>query len=102
MWSKNIKNKGDEENPRLAFEKVGSLVLGTGAAQEGEQSEAERRRQSNIWRIKIDKNSRFVKDREEAEDLLDKASKMDYETMFKKQKETTLKIDMVKPEEEKQ
>lgn len=36
MWSKTHKNKGDEDNPRLVFEKVGSLVLGTGAASSGE------------------------------------------------------------------
>jgi hypothetical protein len=36
MWSKTHKNKGDDDNPRLVFEKVGSLVLGTGAASSGE------------------------------------------------------------------
>jgi hypothetical protein len=32
--------------------------------------------------------------------MLDVAAKLDYETMFKKQKESGLKIDMAKPEEQ--
>ena len=39
---------------------------------------------SNIWKIKIDKTSRFAKDRNEASNMLSKAENMKYETMFLK------------------
>lgn len=38
--------------------KVGSLVLGTGAAQSNDQSEAEKRKYAKIWGITIDKGPR--------------------------------------------
>jgi len=66
------------------YKQVGSLVLGTGASQQSEQTEAERRKYSKIWQIKIDKQPRFVRDRLEAEEMLGIAQEMEYETMFLK------------------
>lgn len=71
MWDKNIRTRGEGEDAKQIFQKVGSLVLGTGTAATGQQSETDRKNYQNIWRIKIDKHSRFSKDRQEAEDMLE-------------------------------
>ena len=71
MWDKKTCNQ------------VGSLVLGTGTAQEG-QSEAEKRKYAKIWQIKIDKLTRYKEDRHEAEEKISITEQMDYDTMFMK------------------
>lgn len=65
-------------------QRVGSLVLGTGLAQQGEQTAAEKRKYAKIWQIRINKDVRRVQDRHEAEDMLKEAANMNYETMFMK------------------
>ena len=70
--------------------KCGSLKLGTGASNNPNATEAEKMADAKVWKIKVDhlKIERQNLDREEAEQVLDIAQKMDYETMFqKKQKE---------------
>ena len=75
-----------ENGTHIGMDKVGSLVLGTGQAQNGTPSEAEKRRYAKTWQIKIDKAPRFKKDREEANELLIATDEMPYETMFMKGK----------------
>lgn len=69
---------------KTTCKQVGSLVLGTGSSSSQEQSQAEKMKYSNIWKIKIDKTPRFNKDRDEATEMLEKAEEMKYETMFLK------------------
>lgn len=75
------------------FDRVGSLVLGTGSSQQSEQTEAEKRKYAKIWQIKIDKGPRLKHDREEAEDYLGRAQKMDYDTMFQRKGGDAKKIE---------
>ena len=79
MWQWD-ENRGD-------FRQKGSLVLGTGAANQSEMSEAERRKYARIWQINIDKRPQQTRDRHEAEAMLSEAQALDYETMFLKSKE---------------
>ena len=65
-------------------QRVGSLVLGTGLAQQGEQTAAEKRKYAKIWQIRINKEVRRLQDRDEAEDMLKESENINYETMFMK------------------
>lgn len=65
-------------------DRVGSLILGTGLAMSSgaEQTVAEQRKYSNIWKIRINIEERRIKDRIEAEDRLQMADAMNYDSMF--------------------
>ena len=58
--------------------------MGTGQAASAELSEQERKKYSKIWQIDIDKSARRKADRDEAKELLKKANKLNYKTMFNK------------------
>ena len=80
--------------------KCGSLKLGTGASHNPDATEAEKRADEKVWQIKTDhlKIERYNQDRIEAENVLNVALKMDYETMFqKKVKETELPEETLVP-----
>ena len=47
-------------------------------------SEVEKRKYKRTWQIEIDKNPRHVRDRIEAEEMLEVAEALDYDTMFMK------------------
>ena len=49
-----------------------------------EQTEAEKRKYSKIWQIRVNVEERRTKDRQEAEERLLKADAMNYDTMFMK------------------
>jgi hypothetical protein len=87
---------------KTTCKQVGSLVLGTGSSSSQEQSQAEKIKYSNIWKIKIDKNPRFTRDRNEAKAMLAIAEEMKYETMFLKGNKTadSLESPSKKPMEE--
>jgi hypothetical protein len=65
---------------------VGSLVLGTGLSQQGEQTPAEKKKYAKIWQIRINKDIRRDEDRKEAQAMLKEAATINYETMFMKGK----------------
>ena len=63
--------------------KTGSLVLGNRAPPKGkEKSETEQRRFKNKWNIQIDKRTRYLKELQEAKDLMIKVdTTLDYDEM---------------------
>lgn len=63
---------------------VGSLVLGTGLSQQGEQTAAEKRKYAKIWQININKEARRSEARDEADRMLTESTDTVYETMFMK------------------
>jgi len=71
---------------KVTCKQIGSLVLGTGTSQNGELTAAEKRKYANIWKIKVDKRTRYNEDRSEAQKYVEETEQMDYETMFIKGK----------------
>ena len=84
MWDRKTCIIEKEDRIVRTNKRVGSLLLGTGHAQQSEQTEAERRRYANAWKIKIDKMPKLIEKRVNAEEVLDQTLTMDYETMFLK------------------
>jgi len=70
---------------KITLKNVGSLLLGNGANQK-DKTEAQKKKMAKIWQIRTDKMPRLLKDRKEAELMLDKARKINYDTMFQKGK----------------
>lgn len=84
MWDRKTSIIEKEDRIVRTNKRVGSLLLGTGHAQQSEQTEAERRRYANAWKIKIDKLPKLIEKRVNAEEILEQTQTMDYETMFLK------------------
>jgi len=60
MWDRKTSIIEKEDRIVRTNKRVGSLLLGTGHAQQSEQTEAERRRYANARKIKIDKLPKLV------------------------------------------
>jgi hypothetical protein len=63
---------------------AGSLLLGNRHAPEGQEHLPEFKRYRNMWKIKVDKRSRYVRELNEASDLWEECKEMDLEAMKEK------------------